>query len=396
MNNGRVLLFLCIVLFSLPITSQFNARAISATIRVPKDCPTIQAAIDHANAGDVIMVSSGTYCENLFINKTLTLIGQDKINTTIIGNGSRESVIQANFTTVSISGFAIITNGTNGIMLETCKESTIRDNNVNARTRGIWLYHSNNNTVTANILTESGWVGIVLCGRSSENIVLHNTIGNKTIGIELTGWKNLIYHNNFMNNQNQTSMIESFNNTWSNSLEGNYWSNYKGKDENQDGKGDNPYKIDVNNQDNYPLMGMFSQFQVFKDGADYCVTTISNSTITQVDCENSISLKVSGPDDSTCFCRATISRTLINGNQTILVNGSPPTTRKELPASNTTHACLYFTYTHTTPLVVITPEVLVLIIGLILLLSAIAAVIVARKFRSKKKKFSESENQFEH
>jgi hypothetical protein len=180
-------------------------------------------------------------------------------------------------------------------------------------------------------------------------------------------------------------MIESHNNTWNNSLEGNYWSNYKGKDENQDGIGDTPYLIDVNNQDNYPLMGMFSQFQVSKEGETYYITTISNSTITDLNYGNSISLDVTGPEGTIGFCRAIFPRALFNNNQTILVNGSPPITEKELPASNTTHAYLYFTYVHTTPLAIITPEFLVIIISA-LVICAIAAIIVAKKIRSKRKR----------
>ena len=40
---------------------------------------------------------------------------------------------------------------------------------------------------------------------------------------------------------------------WDDGQRGNYWSNYKGVDHNQDGIGDTPHIIDVNNQDNYPL-----------------------------------------------------------------------------------------------------------------------------------------------
>ena len=384
MINRKVLLLLCILFFSLSVANQFGANANSVTIRVPEDYSTIQAAIDHANPGDIIHVSSGTYHENLFINKTLTLIGEDKANTIIVGSEYGCTVIQANLTTVNISGFTIA-NGTNGIMLETCNGSIIRDNNINADTTGIWLYHSNNNTISDNLLSESGWVGLLLCGHSSKNIILRNTIENKTIGIELTGRNNLIYHNNFVNNQNQTSMLESFNNTWDNSLEGNYWSNYEGRDADQDGIGDTPYLIDVNNQDNYPLMGMVSQFKVSMKGETYYVTTISNSTITDLEFGNSKSFDVTGPESTLGFCRITLPRALFDGNPAILVDGSPPIIEKELPASNNTNVYLYFTYLHSTHRVVITPETLVITIALVLVISTVAAIIVVR-IRSKKKR----------
>ena len=384
MIKTKVLLLICILFLSLSAANQFATNANSVTIRVPEDYSTIQAAINHANPGDIIQVSSGTYHENLFINKNLTLIGEDKVNTIIVGSGCGSTVIQVNLTTVNISGFTI-TNGTNGIMLETCNGSIIRDNNINADTTGIWLYHSNNNTVSDNFASNDSYCGILLCGHSSENIIIRNTIKDNAIGIALTGWENLIYHNNFINNQNQTEMIESHNNTWDNSLEGNYWSNYNGTDTNQDGIGDTPYLIDVNNQDNYPLMGMVSQFQVSWNGETYYITTISNSTITSLNYGNSISLDVTGPEGTIGFCRAILPSTLFNDSQTILVNGSPSITEKELPASNNTQVYLYFTYAHITVQAVITPEFLVITILAVIVICIIVATIVAKKVRTKKK-----------
>jgi hypothetical protein len=44
------------------------------------------------------------------------------------------------------------------------------------------------------------------------------------------------------------------NNAWDNGVEGNYWSNYNGTDNNSDGIGDTPYLVDSNAKDNYPFM----------------------------------------------------------------------------------------------------------------------------------------------
>ncbi|HEY9245540.1 MAG TPA: hypothetical protein VIO11_01710 [Candidatus Methanoperedens sp.] len=68
---------------------------------------TIQEAIDYANEGDVIYVRSGTYRENLVINKPLTLIGENN-NSTIIDGGYKGDAVHVKANNVRLSGFKII------------------------------------------------------------------------------------------------------------------------------------------------------------------------------------------------------------------------------------------------------------------------------------------------
>jgi parallel beta-helix repeat protein len=58
------------------------ARAAS-TLVVPDDHPTIQAAVDAADAGDTVRVRSGSYSEQVTIVKELTLTGAGASSTTI-------------------------------------------------------------------------------------------------------------------------------------------------------------------------------------------------------------------------------------------------------------------------------------------------------------------------
>src|SRR5580704_3524170 len=64
------------------------------TIRVPADVPTIQGAINMAVNGDVVIVSSGTYPENIdFTGKAITVKGAGAAGATIIDGGAQASVV---------------------------------------------------------------------------------------------------------------------------------------------------------------------------------------------------------------------------------------------------------------------------------------------------------------
>jgi len=391
MIHRKVFYFLiCLVFLSTSVTTLLNVKASPNTIKVPENYLTIQEAIDQANLGDIIQVSSGTYQETLFINKTLTLIGEDKNNTIVEGSGCDCTVILANLTTVNISGFTI-KNGSNGVLLEKCSGSVITGNNVNATDRSIWLHYSHNNTVSDNTVMGGNitWRGIVLCGQSSNNTVIRNTIKDNAEGLGITGENNLIVHNNFINNQHQTNMIESHYNDWNNTYEGNYWSNYNGTDANQDGIGDTPYPMDENNQDNHPLMGMYSEFKIQWQEETYIVTTICNSTITNFDFgtiyENAISFNVTGPEDTAGFCRIVIPHALLGDNSTILIDGLPPIMEKELLLSNSTHTYLYFTYTLTTHEVIIVPEFSTTMILALFIIVSLSTACLTRKVNRKEK-----------
>jgi parallel beta-helix repeat protein len=123
---------------------------------------------------------------------------------------------------------------------------------------GIGITESNENTILGNTVTQNFGHGVFLDISSSNNIT-GNTISynNEGIGLfpDFDSNNNLIYHNNFLNNI--PNAFDEFENTWY-SLEigeGNFWSDYNGKDEDENGIGDTPYNISGgSNQDLYPLM----------------------------------------------------------------------------------------------------------------------------------------------
>ena len=97
--------------------------ATAATIRVPQDQPTIQAAIISAVGGDTVMVSDGTYQEhNLTITNAITLKSVNGRGVTTIDAQSQGRVILVNSAStnwVKIQGFTL-TSGYAPRPLENC------------------------------------------------------------------------------------------------------------------------------------------------------------------------------------------------------------------------------------------------------------------------------------
>ncbi|MCZ2808896.1 MAG: right-handed parallel beta-helix repeat-containing protein [Candidatus Bathyarchaeota archaeon] len=118
------------------------------------------------------------------------------------------------------------------------------------------------NIISGNTLTNNDAFCIYLSG-SSNNTIFGNNITNSERGITIyNSIGNMISHNNLINNQKYQIHLTDANATWDDGYPsgGNYWSDYKGTDNDGDGIGDTPYTIDENNQDNYPFVNVIPEF----------------------------------------------------------------------------------------------------------------------------------------
>jgi len=157
----------------------------------------IQDLIDNANPGDTIYIPSGTYYENIIINKSISLIGEDK-DTTIIDGRGNGTVIYICAKDVNVSCFTI-QNGNPAIDIKNSESAVVTGNNVRSWDTGIKVEGSDfclceNNNISKNIY------GIFLT-RAHNNIITGNIISNNRRGIYLRDARfNFILKNNFIDN----------------------------------------------------------------------------------------------------------------------------------------------------------------------------------------------------
>jgi len=149
------------------------------------DFTSIQAAIDAAISGNTIYVYAGTYSENVVVNKQLTLEGEGAEVVTVTNCTSDSPVFNVTVDYVNISGFTV-TGATGwgahaGIYLGGVDHCTISSNNVLINCNGIYLYHSDNNTIIDNNASSSIGCGSGILIRSSDsNCIITNNASTRS------------------------------------------------------------------------------------------------------------------------------------------------------------------------------------------------------------------------
>jgi len=186
-----------------------NGRTLYVGGSGPGNYSKIQDAIENASNGDTIFVYSGTYYENVVINKSIDLIGENA-KTTIIDGMRRNKTVFILMSNVLVCNFTI-RNGTVGIG--------------NSR----FSCHLEKITIKNNIVIDNIQEGISLW-RCNHCIIYGNTVVNDTWGICLYGsYFNRIINNNLMKNE-ENAHVYYWGNWplfWTNRFLRNYWDNWR-------------------------------------------------------------------------------------------------------------------------------------------------------------------------
>jgi parallel beta-helix repeat protein len=275
LQKKRSVLFVISILFLSFIGNLFlieNCLAAGTMLYVggvgPGNYTTIQNAIDSATNGDTIFVMSGTYTENLYIEKSLTLVGESK--PVINGKDSLKSTIEIMSNGTTISNFIIqndVSKNYSGIAIGKTQYQQGDYSSVsimNCRILNVYrgiLIKGFSNTVNLCEFDSNHYYAIDIVSGGNSDVISENVINGNLRGINLQSdcmniiirdntisnnrddgihiWigcsNNQIYHNHFIENYpHQAYDIETNkrNNSWDDGYPsgGNYWSDYTGYD----------------------------------------------------------------------------------------------------------------------------------------------------------------------
>ena len=171
-----------------------------------------------------------------------------------IASGNKEGIVLWNSTFTDVnhnradqSYYGILVSGSNNnTILDNVADDNRRNEIVKGFGIGISLQENSSHNILARNIASRSLNGLELIRGCRYNVVYSNNATDNTHGIRVDkNYNNLIYHNNFVRNT-ISAYDNSTHNFWNASV-GNYYSDYRGTDNDGDGIGDQPYVIPMGN-----------------------------------------------------------------------------------------------------------------------------------------------------
>lgn len=136
-----------ITILTLLLAGTAGAVTITVNASGTADYTNIQDAVNATNNGDTIIVAPGTYYENVFVNKSVNMVGAGEEVTTVQAFDPDSHVFYVTSDGVNISGFTVTgaTSGYHpvfsaGIFLSSANNTRIFDNNISNNLYGIYIF----------------------------------------------------------------------------------------------------------------------------------------------------------------------------------------------------------------------------------------------------------------
>ena len=221
-----------VLIFNVSIKPAQAASQIYVNIAMPDDTGdgltpatakrTIRASLDLAVEGDTVNVAAGTYPENVYIERSISLLGAGSSIVTVAAFNPFVDALAITAHGVSVSGFtfsgANASNTVAGVHLIGAENCNISDNVLTGNRFGIWTFGAHRNTISGN---EAGnnVLGYFLAS-STRNTIEGNTAVDNFEGFrsQLSSNANTFTANTATDNFSGFRVMASDNNTFTTNI----------------------------------------------------------------------------------------------------------------------------------------------------------------------------------
>jgi len=254
---------------------------------------SIQAAINSAEENSMIFVKNGTYREQLLVNKSVSMVGENTEGVILDGKGEFAYIVNIVADGVELEGFTVRNSSSlydsRDVHVFKATDVVLQNCRIEDGYNGILFTNSSNCKIFNNQI-QKNIIGVRFHSNSGSNAFSGNTLVNNTYGVYVDNSSHdLIFYNSFIDNT-YPYWTDGSENQWDNGYPsgGNYWSNYNGTDQytgyyqnitGSDGLGDSPYPYAEIRLDDFPFINPIMIKPYISSSSAYYFLISSNLTI---------------------------------------------------------------------------------------------------------------------